>query len=423
MNSPASVSSTSEPPPSLFDAEAVRADFPILAQMVHGQPLVYLDNAATTQKPNAVIDAIADYYRYDNSNVHRGAHALADRATRKFESARESVAQFLNSPSSRQVLWTRGTTEAINLVAHSWGGENLATGDRILVSWLEHHSDIVPWQLAAARAGAEVLPIPVTENAEIDLDALDALLDERVKLIAVNQVSNALGTINPVEEICRRAKQVGARVLVDAAQAVGHWNVDVQALDCDFYCFSGHKLFGPTGIGVLWGREELLEAMPPFLGGGEMIETVSFSGTTYNSLPFKFEAGTPNIAGAIGLAAAIDYLASVDRKAAAAHEDALLRELENAAVAIPGLKRVGQPTHSAGIFSFVVDGAHPSDLGMLLDEQGIAVRTGHHCAQPLMERFEVPGTVRASLAMYNTKADIYRLLAGLEKACALFAKS
>jgi cysteine desulfurase/selenocysteine lyase len=404
-----------------FDVQRVRADFPILKQSINGHPLVYLDNAATTQKPESVISAIADYYRNDNANVHRGVHTLSDRATRHFEAAREKVAGFINSPSSRQLIWTSGTTGSINLVAHSWGLENLGKGDRILVSWLEHHSDIVPWQLIAARRGAEVLPIPVTDDAEIDLEAFDALLDERVKLVAFNHVSNAVGTVNPVVELCARARANGSVTLVDGAQAVGHWDVDVQSLGCDFYCFSGHKLFGPTGIGVLWGREELLEAMPPFLGGGEMIETVSFDSTTFNGLPFKFEAGTPNIAGAVGLAAAIDYLAGIDRVAAAAHEESLLASTLAAAAEIPGLRRVGNPAHSAGIFSFVLDGGHPSDLGMLLDEQGIAVRTGHHCAQPLMSRFDVPGTVRASFAMYNDQDDVARLMDGLKKACSLFA--
>lgn len=408
--------------PSLaFDAERVRADFPILAQEINGQPLVYLDNAATTQKPEAVIEAIAAYYRNDNANVHRGAHTLSDRATRAFEGARDTVARFINSPSSEQVLWTRGCTEAINLVAHSWGRTNLAAGDRVLVSWLEHHSDIVPWQMLAESVGAEVLPIPVTADAEIDLDALDELLDERVKLVAVNHVSNAMGTVNPIEDIARRVRAVGARLLVDGAQAVGHWDVDVQALDCDFYCFSGHKLFGPTGIGVLWGRHELLEAMPPFLGGGEMIDTVTFAGTSYAGLPFRFEAGTPNIAGAIGLAAAVDYLAGIDRVAAAAHEDALLAATLEGSSTIPGLTRVGAPQRCAGIFSFLLEGCHPSDVGMLLDEQGIAVRTGHHCAQPLMARFDVPGTVRASFSMYNTFDDVERLLEALRKAQSLFA--
>jgi len=407
-------------PTERFDAQRIRADFPILAQEINGQPLVYLDNAATTQKPEAVIEAIAHYYRCDNSNVHRGAHALADRATRAFEGARQTVARFLNSPRAEQVIWTRGCTEAINLVAHSWARPHLNPGDRILVSWLEHHSDIVPWQLVAAQAGAEVLPIPVTADAEIDLAALEDLLDERVKLVAVNHVSNALGTVNPVEEIARRAHAVGARVLVDGAQAVGHWNVDVPALGCDFYCFSGHKLFGPTGIGVLWGREELLEAMPPFLGGGEMIETVTFAGTSFAGLPFKFEAGTPNIAGAIGLAAAVDYLAGIDREAAAEHEERLLEAAIEGGATIPGLKRIGAPQRCAGIFSFLLEGCHPSDVGMLLDEQGIAVRTGHHCAQPLMARFDVPGTVRASFSMYNTMDDVERFLDALRRAQALF---
>lgn len=404
-----------------FDLPRIRADFPILSEMINGYPLVYLDNAATTQKPNAVIDAIANYYRHDNANVHRGVHTLSDRATRRFEDARETVSSFLNSPKASQVIWTRGTTEAINLVAHSWGLSELKAGDKILVSLLEHHSDIVPWQLIAERCGAEVIPIPVTEDAEIDLDALDDLLDDRVKMVAINHVSNALGTVNPVKDIASRAHAAGALLLVDGAQAVGHWDVDVQGLGCDFYCLSGHKLFGPTGIGVLWGREELLEAMPPFLGGGEMIETVSFSGTTFNGLPFKFEAGTPNIAGAVGLAAAIDYLSGIDRVAAAQHEARLLASTIELASEIPGLKRIGKPEHSAGIFSFVMSGCHPSDLGMLLDEQGIAVRTGHHCAQPLMAHFEVPGTVRASFAMYNSQDDVVRLIEGLRKAQALFA--
>lgn len=403
-----------------FDVERVRADFPILAQEINGHPLVYLDNAATTQKPNAVIDAISNYYRNDNANVHRGVHSLSDRATRVFEDARDTLAAFLNSPSSRQVIWTRGTTEAVNLVAHSWGLENLREGDRVLVSWLEHHSDIVPWQLVAQRSGAEVVPIPVTEDAEIDLNALDELLDERVKLVAVNHVSNALGTINPIKDIARRVHAAGALLLVDGAQAVGHWDVDVQELDCDFYCLSGHKLFGPTGVGALWGREALLDAMPPFLGGGEMIETVSFEGTSFSALPFKFEAGTPNIAGAVGLAAAVDYLRGIDRVAAALHEEELLAATIAAAQEIPGLRRVGSPSRSAGIFSFVLEGTHPSDLGMLLDEQGIAVRTGHHCAQPLMARFDVPGTVRASFSMYNNQRDVERFVEGLRKAHALF---
>src|SRR6056297_257955 len=403
-----------------FDAQAVRADFPILAQQVNDQPLVYLDNAATTQKPEAVIQAIADYYRHDNANVHRGVHTLSDRATHGFEQARERVAALINSRDSREVIWTRGTTEAINLVAYSWARHNLSPGDRILAPWLEHHACIVPWQMAAAACDAELVPIPVTDAGEIDLAAYQDLLDERVKLVAVNQVSNAMGTINPVQHMTEMAHEVGALVLVDGAQAVGHFPIDVQALGCDFFTFSGHKLFGPTGIGILWGRESLLDAMPPFLGGGEMIETVSFSGTTYNQLPFKFEAGTPHIAGAIGLAAAIDYLDGIDRVAAAAHEDRLLAMAVAYAESVEGLRRVGSPTRNAGIFSFVMAGSHPSDVGMLLDQQVIAVRTGHHCAQPLMERMGVPGTVRASFSMYNTEEDVERLFAGIHKAQALF---
>jgi len=404
----------------VFDPQVVRRDFPILAQEINGHPLVYLDNAATTQKPAAVIDAVAGYYRRDNANVHRGVHTLSDRATQAFERARQTVAAFLNSPKVEQVIWTAGTTEAINLVAGSWGRENLRAGDRVLVSWLEHHSNIVPWQLIAAATGAEVVPVPVTERGDIDLAALDALLDERVRLVAVNHVSNALGTVNPVVEIASRAHAAGALLLVDGAQAVAHFPVDVQALGCDFYAFSGHKLFGPTGIGALWGREDLLEAMPPFLGGGEMIERVSFAGTTFNHLPFKFEAGTPNIAGAIGLAAAIDYLSSLDRSGAAAHEAGLLALTLELAGEVPGLERVGAPAEAAGIFSFLLAGSHPSDLGMLLDEQGIAVRTGHHCAQPLMERFGIPGTVRASYSIYNTQDDVQRLFEGIRRAARLF---
>ena len=403
-----------------FDADKLRADFPILAQQVNGHPLVYLDNAATTQKPEAVIEAISNYYRHDNANVHRGSHALSDRATARFEAARETTSRFINSPESCQVIWVRGVTEAVNLVAHSWGRANLQAGDKVLVSWLEHHSNLVPWQMVCAERGAEVVPIPILDTGDIDMDALDALLDERVKLVAVNHISNALGTVNPVADIIAKAHAVGAKVLIDGAQAVAHCTVDVQALDCDFYAFSGHKLFGPTGIGVLWGKKDLLEAMPPFLGGGEMIETVSFSGTTYNVLPFKFEAGTPHIAGVIGLAAAIDYLQNLDRAAAADHEAMLLDYTLTLAADIEGLRRIGNPRRAAGIFSFVLDGTHPSDLGMLLDQQGIAVRTGHHCTQPLMERYGLPGTVRASYTIYNTRADVDALFAGICKAKSLF---
>lgn len=402
--------------PVVFDVEKIRADFPILHQQVNGQPLVYLDSAATTQKPNSVIDAISDYYRNDNSNVHRGAHALADRATVKFEAARAKVAAFLNAPDPKQIIWTRGTTESINLVASCWGRSNLKPGDRVLVSAMEHHSNIVPWQLVAATTGASVEAIPVDATGTIDLAAFESLLDDRVKMVSIGHVSNALGSINPVEKIIVLAHKAGAKVTVDGAQAVSHWSVDVQALDCDFYAFSAHKLFGPTGVGVLYGKRDLLEAMPPYQGGGEMIETVSFAGTTFNQLPYKFEAGTPDIAGVIGFGAAIDYLNSIDRKAAAAHEQALLAYAEEKARATSGIKLIGTSANKASVMSFILEGAHPADVGVLLDKQGIAVRTGNHCAQPIMDQYCIPGTVRASFCFYNTFAEVDRLFAAIEKA-------
>lgn len=402
--------------PKPFNAEVVRKDFPILHQEVNGHPLVYLDNAATTQKPEAVIQAIVDYYRCDNSNVHRGAHALADRATQKFEAARQKVAALIHAPDPRQVIWTRGTSESINLVAASWGRSQLREGDRILVSAMEHHSNIVPWQMIAQEKGATVEPIPVDRTGMIDLEAFAAMLDDRVRMVACVHVSNALGTINPVEEIVRRAHAVGALCLIDGAQAISHFDVDVQALDCDFYVFSAHKLFGPTGLGALYGKRELLEAMPPYQGGGEMIETVSFAGTTYNQLPYKFEAGTPDIAGVIAFGAAVDYVMSLDRKGAAAHEQELLRYAEERARETPGLTLVGTAANKTSVMSFLVDGAHPHDVGMLLDQQGVAVRTGNHCAQPIMDQFGIPGTVRASFAFYNTRADVDRLFDALAKA-------
>jgi cysteine desulfurase/selenocysteine lyase len=399
-----------------FDVEKIRADFPILHQQVNGQPLVYLDNAATTQKPNCVIDAIADYYRQDNSNVHRGAHTLADRATVKFEAARDKVAQFLNAPSSKQIIWTRGTTESINLVATCWGRINLQPDDRILVSAMEHHSNIVPWQLIAEQTGAVVEPIPVDATGTINMLAFDAMLNGKVKMVAVGHVSNAMGSINPIEKIITMAKAVGARVLIDGAQAVSHFAVDLQKLNCDFYVFSAHKLFGPTGLGVLYGKKELLESMPPYQGGGEMIESVSFVKTTFNQLPYKFEAGTPDIAGAIGLGAAIDYLNQLDREAASAHEMALLRYAEEKARAMEGIKLVGTSEKKTSVMSFLIEGAHPADVGVLLDKQGIAVRTGNHCAQPIMDQFGIPGTVRASFSFYNTFEEVDRLFAAIEKA-------
>lgn len=396
--------------------ENIRSNFPALHQQVNGKPLIYLDNGATTHKPKIVIDALNEFYCKDNSNVHRGAHTLSDRATVKFEEARISVQKFLNAAKSEEIIWTRGTTESINLVAATWGRANIQAGDRILVSAMEHHSNIVPWQLLAEEKDAEVLPIPVLSNGELDMEAFKALLDERVKLVAVVHVSNALGTINPVHEIIPLAHKNGAKVLVDGAQAIAHFPVDMQLLNADFYAFSGHKLFGPTGIGVLYGKEELLNAMPPYQGGGEMIDRVSFVRTTFNGLPFKFEAGTPNIAGAIGMAAAINYLTAQDRTALHEHEDALLTRAHNLAEQVGGIKIVGTALNKASVFSFLIEGAHPGDVGTLLDQQGIAVRTGHHCAMPIMEQFGLPGTVRASMSFYNTLDEIDALFAGIEKA-------
>jgi cysteine desulfurase/selenocysteine lyase len=402
--------------PGAFDVEAVRRDFPILHQRVNGYPLVYLDNAATTQKPEAVIDAISGYYRTINANVHRGAHTLSDRATLAFEGARESVRRFINASSTDEIVWTRGCTESINLVAAAFGGRFFKPGDEILVSTLAHHSNIVPWQMAAARTGAKVIPIPVGANAELDLAAFRRLLGARTRLVALEHVSNAMGTIHPVEEVIALSRAVGAATLVDGAQSVAHWPVDVQAMDADFYAFSGHKMFGPTGIGVLYGKRQWLEAMPPYQGGGEMIESVSFSGTTYNQLPYKFEAGTPDIAGAIGLAAAIDYLQGLNRAAAAAHEGELLQHALSLAADLPGFKLIGRAQHKTSVLSFLLEGAHPADVGMLLDQQGIAVRTGHHCTQPIMDQLGIPGTVRASFSIYNTHDEVERLFDGLRKA-------
>ena len=398
------------------DILRIRADFPALNQDVNGKPLVYLDNGATTQKPQAVIDALTHYYAHDNSNVHRGAHTLSDRATQVFEGARITLQKFLNAKKSEEIVWTRGTTESINMVASTWGRQNLTAGDEILVTGMEHHSNIVPWQMLCEQTGSKLRPIPVKENGELDMDAFASMLSDKVKLVSIVHVSNALGTINPVETIIKMAHDVGAKVLVDGAQAVSHWNVDVQALGVDFYAFSGHKLFGPTGIGVLYGKEDLLNAMPPYQGGGEMIAHCSFEKTTYNVLPYKFEAGTPNIAGAIGLAAAIDYLNTLDRLALAKHEDSLLLKANELAEQLGDIRRIGTAAKKASVFSFLLANAHPGDVGTLLDQQGIAVRTGHHCAMPLMDQYAIPGTVRASFSFYNTLDDVERLFTGLEKA-------
>ncbi len=395
--------------------DRLRGQFPALAQEVNGHPLVYLDNAATTQKPQAVLDAINHYYRADNANVHRAAHALSGRATRAFEDARETVARFINAPRSHEVIWTRGTTEAINLVAQSWGMSELRAGDEIVLSTLEHHANIVPWQLVAQRTGAVIRVIPLDERGDLDIAAYLALLGPRTRLVSVAHVSNALGTVNPVKEMVAAAKAVGALSLIDGAQAVAHLVVDVQSIGCDFYAFSGHKLYGPTGIGVLWGRTELLERMPPWQAGGEMIDRVSFSGTTFNTLPFKFEAGTPHIAGAIGLAAAIGFVMEQDKDSLASHEAALTDYLVAGLQQVPGLRLVGEPGQRAGAVSFLLDDIHPQDAATLLDMQGIALRVGHHCAMPLMESLGIGGTMRASLACYNNQDDVDALLAALHK--------
>lgn len=398
----------------------VAADFPILARPVHGRRLAYLDNGATTQKPLAVIEAERRFYLESNANIHRGVHWLSQHATELYDAARATVQRFINAAHADEIVFTRGTTEAINLVAQSWGRAELRAGDEILVTTMEHHSNIVPWQLLCEQTGAVLKVVPVSEAGELDLAAFDALLNHRTQLVAITHVSNALGSINPVAELTARAHAAGAVVLVDGAQAVAHQAVDVQAIGCDFYAFSGHKLYGPTGIGALYGRRSILNAMPPWQGGGDMIRTVSFERSTYAEPPQRFEAGTPNIAGAIGLAAAIDYVREVGIERIAAHEHALLEYATAAVDAIRGVRLVGTAQHKAGILSFLVDGIHPHDLGTILDAEGVAIRAGHHCAMPLMTRFGIPGTARASLAMYNTLADIDALVAAIDKAQDLF---
>ena len=396
-----------------FDVQAIRRDFPVLAREVNGRPLCYLDNAASSQRPRAVIDAISRYYETSHANVHRGVHRLSQEATDLFEGARETLRRFVNARSTREIVFVRGTTEAINLVAQSYARPRLQPGDEIVISWLEHHANIVPWQMVCEQTGAKLRVIPITHGGEVDFDAFLGLLGERTRLLALAHVSNALGTVVPVERYIAEARRRGIPVLLDGAQAVPHMRVDVQSLDCDFYCFSGHKMCGPTGIGVLYGRESLLAAMPPWQGGGDMILAVSFERTVYNELPYKFEAGTPHIAGAIGLAAAADYLESlgIERIAAAEHE---LLDYATARLAeIPGLRIVGTAPDKAGVVSFTVDGIHPHDLGTILDAEGVAIRTGHHCAMPVMDFFGVPATARASFAFYNTPAEVDRLVAAL----------
>ena len=398
-----------------LDADAVRADFPILQQQINGHRLVYLDNAATSQKPTAVLDAIDRYYRETNANIHRGVHTLAERATAQYERARERVRDFIGAGESREIVFTRGTTEAINLVANSFVRPRLQAGDEILVSEMEHHSNIVPWQLVAEATGATVRVIPMTDEGEIELDAYQKLLGERTRIVAISHVSNVLGTVNPVGDMIAAAHAHDIPVLVDGAQSVPHMPVDVRSLDADFYAFSGHKMVGPTGIGALYARASLLEEMPPYQGGGEMISKVSFSGTTYNVIPHKFEAGTPNIEGAIGLAAAIDYLEHIGMDRISDHETDLLAYAHRRARDVDGLRIIGTASAKAGVLSFAIEGVHPNDLAMLIDQEGVAIRTGHHCAMPVMERFGLDSTARASFALYNTREDVDLLIAGIHK--------
>ncbi|HZR35063.1 MAG TPA: SufS family cysteine desulfurase [Nevskia sp.] len=403
-----------------FDVERVRADFPILAEKVRGGRLAYLDNGATTQKPESVLRVIDHYYRHQNSNVHRAVHDLAERATTAYEGARDRIARYFNAD-REEIVFTRGTTEAINLVAYSHLLPRLKAGDEILVTGMEHHSDIVPWQLVAAKAGARVVAAPVTDRGELDVAAWRSLLNERTRMVAVVHVSNTLGTVNPVEDLIREAHARGVPVLVDGAQAIAHLRVDVKALGVDFYACSAHKAYGPTGFGALYARREHLEAMQPWHGGGDMIRTVSFEGSTWNDIPYKFEAGTPDMAGAIGFAAALDYIDSLGLPAIAAHEHALLEEGTARLGSIPGLRLIGTAAHKGGILSFVMDCAHPQDIGTVLDQDGVAVRTGHHCTMPLMQRFGIPATVRASLALYNNSEDLQQLERALHKVRRLFA--
>jgi cysteine desulfurase/selenocysteine lyase len=398
----------------------LRTDFPALGQNVHGKPLVYLDNAATTQKPNAVIDAVDGFYRLDCSNVHRGVHELSLRATKAYEDARLAVKRFINAKTEREIVFVRGTTEAINLVANAYGRSNLKAGDEVLISALEHHSNIVPWQLVCEQTGARLVVAPINDAGELILEEFERRLNSRTRMIAVAHVSNALGTVTPVRDIVRMARAYNAPVLLDGAQAVSHFSVDVRELGCDFYAFSGHKVFGPTGIGVLYGREELLDLMPPYQGGGDMIRSVTFEKTTYNDPPYKFEAGTPDVAGAIGLGAAVDYMSALGMDRIAAHDCELLAYGSQLLGSIPGLRLIGTAREKAGVLSFVLEGVHPHDAGTVLDRLGVAVRTGHHCAQPVMDRFGVPATTRASLAFYNTKSDLDALADGVRRVQELF---
>lgn len=406
--------------PVSFDVAAVRAQFPILQRKLDGNPLIYLDNAATTQKPQAVIDAIVEFYTQCNSNVHRGAHQLSDEATRRYENARKTVADFINAEAVEEVIWTSGTTEGINIVAKGMA-QQLMAGDEVMVTQMEHHANLVTWQEACKSAGASLKIVPIDEHGNLDIEAFDSLLSERTRMVAMPHVSNALGSVNPIESLTQKAKAKGALVLIDGAQGVAHGDVDVQRIGADFYAFSGHKLFGPTGIGVLWGRKAVLEQWPVWLTGGEMIATVSYESATWGDLPNRLEAGTPNIAGAIGMAAAIEWFQSLDMTGVKQHEAALLAHALECAKDVPGMRIVGNATNKIGILSFIIEGAHPADIGFLLDRQGIAIRTGDHCAQPLMKRLGVPGTARASFTVYNTVEDVDALFKGLKKASMMLA--
>ena len=404
-----------------YNVYAIRADFPILARRVHNKPLVYLDNAATTQKPQAVIDTIVRYYTEENANIHRGVHMLSEQATESYEEARVVVQRFLNAATSSEIVFVRGATEGINLVAQTWGRSQIGPGDEIVISAMEHHSNIVPWQILCQQQGAILRVAPVNDAGELLLGEFEKLLGPKTKLVALAHVSNALGTINPVRKVIEMARGWNVRVLLDGAQAVPHLSVDVQALDCDFYAFSGHKVYGPTGIGVLYGKRELLESMPPYQGGGDMISSVTFEKTLYNRVPHKFEAGTPDVSGVIGLGAALNYVNGIGLQHIAAHEHELLVYATERLSAIPGLRLIGTAAEKAGVLSFVFDTIHPHDIGTILDQEGIAIRTGHHCAQPLMERFGIPATARASLALYNTREEIDALVSGLHKVKEVFA--
>ena len=397
-----------------FSVQAIRDQFPALRQQVYGKQLIYFDNGATSQKPQVVLDTLAKYYALENANIHRGVHYLSQQATTAYEAARKQIQQYIGAGAPEEIIFTKGTTDSINLVAFSFG-ERLNAGDEILISAMEHHSNIVPWQLLCERKGCVLKVIPITKKGELDLEAFDKLLNERTKLLAITHISNTLGTINPVKELISKAHLFGAKVLLDGAQSIQHLSIDVKDLDCDFYTFSGHKVFGPTGIGVLYGKAALLDSMPPYQGGGDMIAKVTFERSTYNTLPLKFEAGTPHIAGAIGLGSAISFLQSIDMEAAAKHEHDLTTYAQGILDTFEGLQLIGEAKNKTSVVSFIIDGMHPFDIGTLLDKQGIAVRTGHHCTQPLMDFYQIPGTVRASFAFYNTREEIDTFITALQR--------